>query len=431
MSNLTTPLFDWNKGSAFELDMFRAKPKMPAIHMEMGTDMVIFTMAARTTQMLLSLAKMVKSQMHWKWHLIGWMGRASRAVTWMCRVVLGSLVGMESSMSVTYYWKDLMESPAQNPTAQEEKVSSPTSVMLPIQDIQLVTLDWNCDGQGSMEPNREAILSSCTNPIILSMVYLPSDDEDASSTSEASELNELDEEDDQLGEDEKEPCSTENNKAMDSGIQEPQTPASKVNTEESDWSNEESDWSDEASWDSDSDAESSKLDEDLWESFCQNDDPYNPLCFAMPTKSPKKTHEQKAITGATGGSVTYSVLLEESGTKKHIPGQRENHCIEQSYHSRVLLEPANEKLLESFNIIQEQERSHIKHVRFSSSVTVHHMVVWSYAHRMARRGSWEEYARDRCRFQKRIAETEAAIGLCMEPQHREKIWARLQKSNNM
>lgn len=62
-------------------------------------------------------------------------------------------------------------------------------------------------------------------------------------------------------------------------------------------------------------------------------------------------------------------------------------------------------------------------MRFSSNVTVHRIVTWSYAYRMARKGPWEECARDRSRFQKRIAETEAAIGFCLQPDHREKIRA--------
>ncbi|OCT70911.1 protein phosphatase 1 regulatory subunit 15A [Xenopus laevis] len=424
MSNLTTPFFDWHKGTALELDMFRAKPKMQAIDTEMGTDMVIFTMAARTTQTLVSLAKTVKPQLHWKWTSVNWIGRAVRAVMSICRNVLGSLVGMGSSVSMRFYWKDLMESPAQNPTAREEKMLSPTSVMMPIQDMELMTMDWSFDGHGSMErmPNKEAIESSCTNPRLLSMVYLPSDDDDddASSTSEASDLNEL-EEDDKLWMDEKESCCTENNKVVDSS----QTPGSTVNTEESDWS-------DEDSWDSDAEAESSKLDKDLWASFCQNDDPYNPLCFAMPTKSPKKTHEPKK--DIAGYSVNYPVLLGESGEedfKNHTPSHRETLCNKLSSHSQVPLDQLNEELVEPFNKTQKQKRSHIKRVRFSPTVKVHHMVAWSYAYRTARKGPWEEYARDRCRFQRRIAETEAAIGFCLDPQHREKIRALLHKSNNM
>ncbi|XP_023496127.2 protein phosphatase 1 regulatory subunit 15B isoform X1 [Equus caballus] len=43
-----------------------------------------------------------------------------------------------------------------------------------------------------------------------------------------------------------------------------------------------------------------------------------------------------------------------------------------------------------------------------------------------RKGPWEEFARDGCRFQKRIQETEDAIGYCLTFEHRERMFNRLQ-----
>ncbi|XP_023370370.1 protein phosphatase 1 regulatory subunit 15B isoform X2 [Otolemur garnettii] len=43
-----------------------------------------------------------------------------------------------------------------------------------------------------------------------------------------------------------------------------------------------------------------------------------------------------------------------------------------------------------------------------------------------RKGPWEEFARDGCRFQKRIQETEDAIGYCLTFEHRERVYNRLQ-----
>nr|XP_038946638.1 protein phosphatase 1 regulatory subunit 15B isoform X1 [Rattus norvegicus] len=43
-----------------------------------------------------------------------------------------------------------------------------------------------------------------------------------------------------------------------------------------------------------------------------------------------------------------------------------------------------------------------------------------------RKGPWEEFARDGCRFQKRIQETEVAIGYCLTFEHRERVFSRLQ-----
>lgn len=45
-----------------------------------------------------------------------------------------------------------------------------------------------------------------------------------------------------------------------------------------------------------------------------------------------------------------------------------------------------------------------------------------------RKGPWEEFARDGCRFQKRIQETEDAIGYCLTFEHRERIFNRLQET---
>lgn len=45
-----------------------------------------------------------------------------------------------------------------------------------------------------------------------------------------------------------------------------------------------------------------------------------------------------------------------------------------------------------------------------------------------RKGPWEELARDGCRFQKRIQETEEAIGYCFTAEHRQRVFNRLQET---
>ncbi len=51
------------------------------------------------------------------------------------------------------------------------------------------------------------------------------------------------------------------------------------------------------------------------------------------------------------------------------------------------------------------------------------MQAWSFAFQASRKGPWEEFARDRDRFQKRINETEKAIGYCFSLSHRENLGA--------
>lgn len=59
---------------------------------------------------------------------------------------------------------------------------------------------------------------------------------------------------------------------------------------------------------------------------------------------------------------------------------------------------------------------HGRKVRFRDGpdlVTVHHLIAWDFAYRASRKGPWEEYARDRDRFQKRIEETAKVVEICL------------------
>lgn len=52
-------------------------------------------------------------------------------------------------------------------------------------------------------------------------------------------------------------------------------------------------------------------------------------------------------------------------------------------------------------------------------------MVWDYASRAARRGPWEEMARDRCRFRRRIAEVGAILEPFLGMEHRAKAWKKI------
>ncbi|KAL7876073.1 hypothetical protein AOLI_G00110360 [Acnodon oligacanthus] len=139
--------------------------------------------------------------------------------------------------------------------------------------------------------------------------------------------------------------------------------------DETKWSDEEdSDWSND-----EGDSDASRESTELWESFFNNSDPYNPLYFSCPTGvKTKSTDTTQNCT--TSRPPVNEVQNSASADVKHSPG--------------------------------ESTKEGTKKVHFSEEVTVHHLVAWSYASQAARDGScWLELARDGERFRRRVERT--------------------------
>ncbi|XP_048025142.1 protein phosphatase 1 regulatory subunit 15B [Megalobrama amblycephala] len=158
--------------------------------------------------------------------------------------------------------------------------------------------------------------------------------------------------------------------------------------------------------------------EALWRSLSQNDDPYHPLNFRAPLQSSLATpipskHESK--TRHFKSSRRSKPLLP--------PSKVPRHCCRKLPFETLSVVPWRRCV--GLTAVQDNQRKcpTVKKVKFSPIVQVHKMHTWSFALQASRKGPWEELARDRDRFRKRISETEKAIGYCFSLSHREKLWA--------
>ncbi|KAM4862121.1 protein phosphatase 1 regulatory subunit 15B [Thomomys bottae] len=167
-----------------------------------------------------------------------------------------------------------------------------------------------------------------------------------------------------------------------------------------DYSAEEDDWESSAD-----EAESLKL----WNSFCNSNDPYNLLNFKAPFQTSGKNW--KGCCDSMSPPESTAAISERHtflSCKVELLGSQENECPN-------LVHP---------DILSGGRHTHIKRkkVTFLEEVTEYYI-----SGDEDRKGPWEEFARDGCRFQKRIQETEVAIGYCLTFEHRERMFNRLQE----
>ncbi|KAG7473750.1 hypothetical protein MATL_G00099140 [Megalops atlanticus] len=166
----------------------------------------------------------------------------------------------------------------------------------------------------------------------------------------------------------------------------------------------------------------SEVEEELWNSFSQNADPYHPLHFRACLRS---SPAGPLLTSLTASEKSFNTVAgAPKRTRRSKPALPKRHC-KHYCHQTSLDRPRLTSWKKSGSVlaagVQTEDKAVVKKVRFSPIVQVHIMHTWSFAMQAARKGPWEELARDRVRFQRRIEETEQAIGYCFHPSHRERI----------
>ncbi|XP_069800729.1 protein phosphatase 1 regulatory subunit 15B [Dendropsophus ebraccatus] len=190
-------------------------------------------------------------------------------------------------------------------------------------------------------------------------------------------------------------------------------PIAEVNTpleeQEAAISDDEESWCDsDAASDSDSEDEFSADEQEnlkLWNGFLKSEDPYNPLFFkaSVQTSQPNRQNSDSASKHSqlvcTSGSSCELTVLTHPADPQHLR-LRKKHSVS----------------------MEESANGGQKKVTFYDKVTIYYV-----CNEEERKGHWEEFARDRCRFQRRIQETECVIGHCFTRDHRQRVWNRMQE----
>ncbi|XP_047201371.1 protein phosphatase 1 regulatory subunit 15B [Girardinichthys multiradiatus] len=170
----------------------------------------------------------------------------------------------------------------------------------------------------------------------------------------------------------------------------------------------------------------------LWKSLGQKDDPYHPLNFQTCLHSSSTSLQRDGQTPDPPATSKKQIKASKKSRadKPALPDRK----LKKHYHPDKTVvpwkRPEQASQVPPEGKKENKASTRQKKVQFSPLVQVHVMRTWPFARQASRKGHWEELARDRDRFRRRIFDTESAIGHCFTQPHREKIRAYLDSALN-
>lgn len=144
----------------------------------------------------------------------------------------------------------------------------------------------------------------------------------------------------------------------------------------------------------------------LWNTFNNSQDPYNPFNFKAKLHTGSNRCQGKLAVEMIGNILPLHTESSVASASKEVD------CLSNGSPNAFKDESVTDEV--TVKAVKQ------KKVTFIDKVTEYYVCIQE-----DRKGPWEEMARDRCRFQKRVQEVEVSISHCLTAEHRRRVLQRL------